>query len=141
MRVLTYKSYKEHCELYTETHASIAINIFQIEVTQEYIILLSKVFIVIYRAGKCTDVENTKFIHLNLSARTYSIDDFNAKVKIAMLQQRQGWEPPQIKDVRLVIPEDYTFMAFNAIFIALDMQDKYLENTMLIKSNLPPGSY
>ena len=112
MRVLTYKSCKEHCELYNETHGSIAINSCRIELTQEYIILLSKVFTVIYRAGKRTNVENTKFIHLNLSARTYSIDDFNAKVKIVMLQQRQDWEIPQIKDLRLVITEDYTFMAF-----------------------------
>ena len=112
MRVLTYKSCKEHCELYSETHGSIAINSCRIELTQEYIILLSKVFTVIYRAGKRTNVENTKFIHLNLSARTYSIDDFNAKVKIVMLQQRQDWEIPQIKDLRLVITEDYTFMVF-----------------------------
>ena len=95
----------------------------------------------IYRTGKRTDVKNTKFIHLNLSARTYSIDDFDAKVKVAMLQQRKDWEPPQIKDLRLVIPEDYTFMAFNTIFIALDIQDKYHQNTMLIKSTFRSGSY
>ena len=27
-----------------------------------------------------------------------------------MLQQGQGWKPPQIKDLKLIIPEDYTFM-------------------------------
>ena len=26
MKVLTYTSYKEHCELYTETHGSVAVN-------------------------------------------------------------------------------------------------------------------
>ena len=72
---------------------------------------------------------------------TYSVDDFNAKVKMAILQQRQYWEPPQNKGLRLVIPEDYTFMASNTIFIALGVQDKYLEKTMLIRSTLPPGSY
>ena len=94
MRVLTYKSYKEHCELYTEIHGSIAINSCQIEIARKYIILLSKVSIVIYKAGKRTGVENIKFIHFNLLVGTYSSDDFNAKVKIAILQQRQGWEPP-----------------------------------------------
>ena len=39
MRVLTYKSYKEHCELYTEIHGSIAINSCQIELVQKDIIL------------------------------------------------------------------------------------------------------
>ena len=48
----------------------------------------------IYKAGKRTGVENIKFIHFNLLVGTYSSDDFNAKVKIAILQQRQGWKPP-----------------------------------------------
>ena len=60
----------------------------------------------IYKAGKRTSVENTNFIHFNLSAGCYSIDDFNAKIKVVILQQRQDWEPPQIKDLKLVIPED-----------------------------------
>ena len=134
-------SYKEHCDIYTKIHCSIAVNSCQIERTQKDIILLSEVFIVIYKAGKHTDVENTNFIHFNLSAGTYSIDDFNVKIKVAILQQRQGWEPPQIKDLKLVIPEDYTFIACNDIFIALGIQVNYLENTMLIRSRLPPGSY
>ena len=54
-------SYKEHCELYTEIHGPIAINSCQIELAQKYIILLSKISIVIYKAGKHTGVENTKF--------------------------------------------------------------------------------
>ena len=89
MKVLTYTSYKEHYDLYTEIHGSIAVNSCQIELAQKYIIVLSEVSIVIYKAGKRTGVENTKFIHFNLSAGTYSIDEFNAKFKVAILQQRQ----------------------------------------------------
>ena len=73
----------------------------------------------IYKAGKHTGVENTKFIHFNLSGGTYSINDFNGKMNIAILQQRQDWEPPQVKDLRLVIPENYTFMAPNTILSRL----------------------
>ena len=141
MKVLTYTLYKEHCQLYTEIHGSIAVNSCQIELAQKDIILLSKVSIIVYKAGKRTGVENTKFISFSLSAGTCSIDDFNAKIKVAVLQQRHDWEPPQIKDLRLVIPKDYTFMADNIIFIVLGMQDKYLEKTTLIRSVLPPGSY
>ena len=140
MKVLTYTSYKEHCDLYTEIHGSIAVNICQIGLAQKDIILMSKVSIIVYKAGKRTGVENTKFISFNLLAGTYSIDDFNAKIKVAILKQRQDWEPPQIKDLRLVIPKDYTFMADNTVFIALRIQDKYLEKTALIRSTLPPGS-
>ena len=53
----------------------------------------------------------------------------------------KDWKPPQIKDLRPVIPEDYSFMADNHIFIALGIQENYLEKTMLIRSTLPPGSY
>ena len=126
----------EHCELYTEIHGSIAVNSCQIELAQKDIILLSKVSIIVYKAGKRTGVENTKFISFNLLAGTYSIDDFNAKIKVAILQQRQDWEPPQIKNLRL----DYIFIADNTTFIALGMQDKYLEKSTLIRSTLPPGS-
>ena len=140
MKVLTYTSYKEHCDLYTEIHGSIAVNSCQIELAQKDIILLSKVSIIVYNAGKRTGVENTKFISFELSVGTYSIGDFNAKIRLAILQQRQDWEPPQFKDQRLVIPKDYTFMADNTIFITRGKQDKYLEKTMLIRSTLHPGS-
>ena len=86
-------------------------------------------------------MENNRFIKFSLSAGTYSIDDFNAKIKVAVLQERQDWVPPQIKDLRLVIPEHYTFMASNIFFIVLGIPDKHLEKTTLIKSTLPPGSY
>ena len=137
MKVLTYTLYKEHYDIYTEINSSIAVNSCQKEPAQKDIILLSKASIVVYKAGKRTSVENKKIIHFNLSSGTYSIDDFNAKIKVAILQERQDWEPPQIKDLKLVIPEDYTFMASNAIFITLGIPDNYLEKTTLIRSTFP----
>ena len=82
MKVFTYTSYKEHYDLYTEIHGSIFVNTCQIEPPQNYIILLSEVSIVIYKAGKHTSVENTKFIHFHLPAGTYSIDHLNAKITV-----------------------------------------------------------
>ena len=119
MKVFTYTSYKEHYDLYTEIHGSIAVNSCQISPPQKYIILLSEDSIVIYKAGRRTGVENNKFIHFNLSLSAYFIDHFNAKIKVAIWQQRQDWELPQIKDLWLVIPEYYTFWADNHVFIAL----------------------
>ena len=105
------------------------------------IILPSNVSIIVYRTGKRTRVENKKIIHFNLSGGTYSIDDLNATIKVAILQKRQDWEPPQVQDLKLVIPEHYTFMASNTVFIAFGIPDSYLEKTTLIRSTLPPGSY
>ena len=140
MKVLTYTSYKEHCDLYTEIHGSIAVNSCQIELAQKDIILLSSVSIIVYKASKHTGAENNKFIHFNLSAGAYSFDDFNGKIKVPILQKRQDWEPLQIKDLKLVIPEHYKFMASNTIFIALGIPESYLEKTMLIRLTLPSDS-
>ena len=96
---------------------------------------------IFYKAGLRTGVKNNRFIKPYLSAGTYSIDNFNAKIEVAVLQERQDWKPPQIKALKLVIAGHYTFMTSNALFIALGILDNYLEKTMLIKSTLPPGSY
>ena len=71
MKVLTHTSYKEHCDLHTEIHGSIAVNSCQVGLAQKDIILLSKVFIIVYKAGKRTRVESTKLISFNLSVGTY----------------------------------------------------------------------
>ena len=91
--------------------------------------------------GACrrTGVENKKFVKISISAGTYSIDDFESKIKVAVLQERQDWEPPQIKDLKLAIPEHYTFIASNILFIALGILDKHLERTTQIKSILLSG--
>ena len=140
MKVLTYTSYKEHCELYAEIHGSIAANSCQNELAPKDIILLSTVTVIFYGAGRRTIVENKRFIKFSISAGTYSIDDFNAEIKVAVLQERQNWKPPQIKDLKVVIPEHYTFIASNILFIALGILAKHLEKTQ-IKSTLSPGSY
>ena len=122
MKVLTYTTYNEHSDLYTKIHGSIALHDCQVGLAQKDIILLSKASLIVYKAGKQTGVINTEFIKFTMSEGTYSIDYFNAKIKIVTLQQRQVWEPPQIKDLKLDIPKDYFFMADNAIFIALGIQ-------------------
>ena len=133
MKVLIYTSYNEHNDLYTKIHGSIAIHGCQVGIAQKDISLLSKASLIVYKAGKQGSVTDTEFMKFTLSGGTYSIDDFNAKIKIAILQQIQGWETPQIKNLKLVILKDYLFMADNAIFIGLGIQDKYLEKTTLIR--------
>ena len=142
MKVLTYTLYKEYCELYTEIHGSIAVNSCQIELAQKDIILLSNVSVIFYKAGSRTSAENNRFIKFFLSVGTYSIDDFNKKIKAAVvLQERQDWEPPQIKYLKLVIPEHFTFTCSNILLFTLDILDKHLKKTTQIKSTLLPGSY
>ena len=101
MKVLTYTSYKERFKLYAEILDAIAVNSSQIELTRKDIILLSYTVVMLYRAFSRTGFEDGH-IKLTLSAGTYSIDDFNSKVKVAVLQGRQDWEASQIKDLKLV---------------------------------------
>ena len=60
---------------------------------------------------------------------------------MAILQQKQEWEPPRIKNLKLVIPEDYTFLASNTIVTQLGIEDNYLDKTTIIRSIFTPGSY
>ena len=85
MKVLTYTSYKEHCDLYTEIHGSIAVNSCQIELAQKDIILLSSVSVIFYKASARTGVGNNRFIKFRLLAGSYTIDDLKAKIKVAVL--------------------------------------------------------
>ena len=133
MKVLTYTSYKEHCDLYAKIQGSIVVNSCQIELAQKDIILLSSVSIIFYKTGARIGMENNRFVKFTTSAGSYSIDDFNAKIKVVVLQERQDWVPPQIKGLKLVIPEHYTFMRSNIFFIAFGLLDKHLEKTTLIK--------
>ena len=66
------------------------------------------------------------YIQFTLPAGTYSIDGFNAKFKAAVLRQKQNWEPPQIKDLKPIIQENYAFTADNKFFIALGLPSNYL---------------
>ena len=90
MKVLTYTLYKEHYDLYTKILGSIAVNSCQIRLAEKDTILLSKPPIIIYEAGTTTSVENRNSIHSSVPAGTYSIDDFNTKIKEFVLQQMQN---------------------------------------------------
>ena len=67
------------------------------------------------------------YIQFTLPSATYSIDDFNAKIKAAVLLQKQNWNALQIKNVKLVVPENYAFTANNNFFIALGVPEKSLK--------------
>ena len=43
------------------------------------------------------------YIQFILPVGSYSIDDFNTKIKAAVLRQKHNWEPPQIKNLKLII--------------------------------------
>ena len=47
------------------------------------------------------------YIQFILSSVTYSIDGFNAKIKTTVLRQKQNWNVPQSKNLKLVVPENY----------------------------------
>ena len=55
MKVLTYTSYNEHCNLYSKIHGSNAIHSCQVGLAQKDI-LLSKASLIVYKAGKQTAV-------------------------------------------------------------------------------------
>ena len=144
MKVLTYASYKEHCKLYTEIHGSIAVNSCQIGLFKKDKILLedNKLFKYSYSKASSSGVFNLDdYIQFTLSSGTYSIDDFNKKIKAAVLQQKQNWNAPHIKNLKLVVPENYAFTADNNFLIVLGMPEKILKNINMKYSLVFSGSY
>ena len=144
MKVLTYTSYKEHCGLCTEIQGSIAVKSCQIGLFKKDKILLedNKLFKYSYSKASSSGVFNfDEYIQFNLSSDTYSIDDFNKKIRAAVLQQKQNWDAPHIKNLRLVVPENYAFTADNNFFTALGMPEKILKNINIKYSLVFSGSY
>ena len=89
MKVLTYKSYKEYCDLYTEIHGSIAVNSCHVGLFKKDKILLenSKLFKYSYSKTSPSGVFKLYgYIEFTLSSGTYSIDEFNEKIKAAVSQ-------------------------------------------------------
>ena len=144
MKVLTYTSYKEHCELYTEIHGSIAVNSCQIGLFKKDKILLedNKLFKYSYSKASSSGVfKLDDYIEFTLSSGTYSIDEFNEKIKAAVSQQKQNWNAPHIKNLRLTVPENYAFIADNNFFTALGIPEKILKNINIKYSLVFSGSY
>ena len=61
-----------------------------------------------------------------LLAGIYSIDGFNTKLKEAVLRQKLDSKSPEIKDLKLIIHENYVFTAHNKFFIVLNVHNNYL---------------
>ena len=77
MKVLTFTSYKEHCELYTIIHGLIAVRGCQIGLARKDIISdTAMITVMLYEAGSCVGIGDRQ-VKFTLSAETYSIDDLN----------------------------------------------------------------
>ena len=101
---MTYTSYKEHCELYNEIHGLTGVNDCQIGIFKKNKILLEDNILIKYSKSSPSGLDD--YIQFTFSSVTYSIDDFNAKIKAAVLQQKQNWKALQIKILKLVVPEN-----------------------------------
>ena len=44
------------------------------------------------------------YIQFTLSSATYLIEDFNANIKAAVIQQKQNWNAPHIKNLKFFVP-------------------------------------
>lgn len=121
------------CELCTEIDSLIAVNSSQIGLEKKKVtILLSNTALILYKAGSRTDADVVdRHIKLILSTCTCSFDNFNTKIKAAVLKERQDWKLPQIKDLNLVMPDHYIFTTPNNFFIVLGITESSLLKSVL----------
>ena len=142
MKVFTYTSYKEHWELYTEIHGSIAVNDCQPGLFKKDKILLEDNILMKYsKSSPSGTLGLDDYIQFTFSLATYSIDDSSAKIKAAFLRQKQNWNTPQIKNLKLVVPENYAFTADNNFFITLGVPEKILKRINIKYSLVFSDSY
>ena len=128
--MLTYKSYKEHCDLYTEVHGSIAVSSCQIGLFKKDKILLghNKLFKYSNCEASSSGVFNLdEHIQFTLSSGTFSIDDCNKKIKAAVLQQKQNCNAPHIKNLKLVVPQNYASLPTIIFSLRLAYLKKFLK--------------
>ena len=126
MRVLTYTSYKDCFSLYTPVSGSIAIKSCRVVVGGTDAIKLQDEVMIIYVAALPSGNKGQP-LKINISKGTYTIDDFNAKMKIPIqLQHQNTWKIPEIKQgvqgYYLSIPKGYTFIASSLLFTALGIE-------------------
>ena len=117
--------------LWSEVHGSVAVNSCQIGLFKKDKILLKENKLFKYSYSKASPSGVFKlddYIEFTLHSGTYSTDEFNEKIKATVSQQKQNWNAPHIKNLKLVVPEGYAFIGDNNLFIALGMPEKFLKN-------------
>lgn len=82
-----------------------------------------------------------KFLQFAIPKGVNAVSDFNLTINASGLQQNQSWEVPQIKDLKLAIPEHYTFAASSRSFVSLGILSNYLTLATLNKSALFSSTY
>ena len=133
MKKLEYTKFGHKKPFYTQFHErSLAVVSCDIELYNN-INLITKVMI-LYAISKRL-VTNDSQLKIIIPAGTYSINQFNKKIKVS----KPMWVSPQIKDdYKLVIPEHHTFVASALLFKTLGIKANFLPKT---KSLLTKGKY
>ena len=131
MTRLEYTEFSHKNPLYTPLHeGSLAVVSCDIELYNS-INLIAEVMI-LYAISKRL-VANDSQLKIIIPAGTYSINEFNEKIKVS----KPMWVSPQIKDdYKLVIPEHHTFVASALLFKTLGINANFLTK---IKSSLTNG--
>ena len=120
MTRLEYTEFSHKNPLYTPLHkGSLAVVSCDIELYNS-INLIAEVMI-LYAISKRL-VANDSQLKIIIPAGTYSINEFNEKIKVS----KPMWVSPQIKDYKLVIPEHHTFVASALLFKTLGINANFL---------------
>ena len=136
MRRLEFTRFCHKNPLYTPLHGgSLAVHTCDIAFDDSGSIKLITKVMILYAISKRL-VANDSQLKIILSAGTYSINEFNQKMKDAIKGEK--WVAAQIKDYKLIIPEHHTFVASALLFEAMGVSANFLTN---MKSLLTTGKY
>ena len=71
---------------------------------------------ILYTISKSLVPEDKSEVKITIPEGTYSSHQFNMMMKNALKEKGNQWVAPEIKDYKLVIPENFTFITLKTFF-------------------------
>ena len=117
-------SHKNH--LYLSLHGeSLAVHTCVITFNSTELINLITEFMILCTISKSLVPDHKSEIKKSIPEGTYVTQQFNFKVKDAINEKGNHWVAPEIKDYKLVIPENFAFIILKTFFSALGIPPKH----------------
>ena len=113
---LEFTKFKHINPVYTPLNrGSIAVHSCKITFENTEVIKLDRDYQIVYSISKrLVSSKDESQVKILLTKATYSINQFNNMVKNSL--KGDQWIPPEIKDYKLIIPENFTFIATQAFY-------------------------
>ena len=123
---LEFTEFKHVNLLYTPLNrGSIAVHTCDIAFDNTEVVTLLTEFIILYSISKRLVPEDKSEVKIKIPEGTYTSYQFNMIMKNALKEKGDQWVAPEIKDYKLIIPENFTLIALKPFYNVLGITPKH----------------